>query len=384
MKALILKDYRDFNGPNISFNFEQKNFHEILNLFKAKVSQFELLIFFRADFKITDFGYHQDWIKDSKSKYYSEDFILINKINFDFYDIIITWNPIRADILENIKLLHPNVLFAFTSSEHKYWKNHINGLGYDLFLDHTQSSLARPNSKYPFDINYIFSRVPEKIRILGEKSSDVIYFDNRTLILLKLNDKKINIELKKHKYLKNFRINLPDKRAFENWFLSKNNCRDNYYEKLVDSAYFISVDNRVGQAAFDAASAGSLVIGNKNSKLHNLICNEICLLKVISLDEVLRVITIIEENNLYSSLFKNQEKKLNKNVIEKDMLFFNQKNLSEIRSKREKLSFFKKINVFIRRSAKHINYHGLEKLPLFKDLASIMYFLYYNSLKRIK
>lgn len=382
MKVLFLKDFRDFAGPNIPFDFEEKVFSKILNLFKGKVYLFELLIFFRADFKITDFGYYQDWIKDSNSSYSFKDFIQINKINFDLYDLVISHNPIKKDILEKLKLLHPSVLFAFISAEHKYWKNHIHGLEYDLFLDHTQSSSGSLDSNYPFDINYVFSRVPEKIRTLGEKSTNNIYFDNRTLTLLKLDEEKIDFELKKNKTLKNFRICLPDKRAFEDWFLLKNNLRDNYYEKLVESAYFVSVDNRVGQAAFDAASAGSLVIGNKNSKLHNLICNDICLLEVISLSEVLRVITIIEENNLYSSLLKTQEKNLNKNVIEKDMLFFNQKNLSEIRSKRKKLSFLKKINVFVRRSSEHLNYHGLEKIPLFKELASIIYLLYYYSLKK--
>ena len=107
-------------------------------------------------------------------------------------------------------------------------------------------------------------------------------------------------------------------------FTTNSDDSEAYYQKLSRAKYFVTIANRVGQAACDSASMGCLVIGNNKSKLHNLICHPDCLMGGdFKIKDVIDLITKIEsDSDYYDMLMLNQNKNLQKYGVGYDMDMF--------------------------------------------------------------
>ena len=81
---------------------------------------------------------------------------------------------------------------------------------------------------------------------------------------------------------------------------------------MYGAKYYVTIANRVGQAAFDASSMGCLVIGNAKSKLHNLICHEDCLMVGdFKVTDVTNLINKIESDDVYYNKLLSIQKRVN-------------------------------------------------------------------------
>ncbi len=116
-------------------------------------------------------------------------------------------------------------------------------------------------------------------------------------------------------------------------FVTDANDSIEFYKKMNRAKYFVTIANRVGQSAFDAASMGCLVIGNSQSKIHKLICHPDCLMGGdFTYKDVLQLIEKIElDSDYYDMLLLNQSKNLQKYGVDYDMAMF--KNAVELKRK---------------------------------------------------
>ena len=334
LKTLFVKQHLDLLGPRSSFNYNQSNDRDILKAFPGKVSLFELISFFEADFLISPTRVISPWMKTlmQDPDYQKEletsttNIIDVNKVDLSKYDLVITHDPFLLEIRE-LKTKFPNTVFAYILAEHSSWQMHELGFDYDLYLDHTLNSVDKV-VRLPQAINFLFPRVPNKIRKMFNDENTTIFFDYRTLghfISGGSNNVALNYD-EVVEYIDKVSKNFPlpfeyvSQTSLKPYMFNKENENDSikYYAKLYRSKYFVSIANRVGQAAFDAASAGALVIGTDRSALHNKLCHPIALVsgKFTEVD-ILNVIQKLEsDKDLYDKALKHQEDFLSLSCIE--------------------------------------------------------------------
>ena len=97
-----------------------------------------------------------------------------------------------------------------------------------------------------------------------------------------------------------------------------NNDSIEYYSKLCRTKYFFTIANRVGQAAFDAASANCIVFGNSKSKLHKLLCHPFTLMEEeIKIEHIKNKIDTLENDpKLCMEVLDKQNEYLLKTCVE--------------------------------------------------------------------
>ena len=183
------------------------------------------------------------------------------------------------------------------------------GFEYDLWLDHTLNSVWDV-SRLPQSVNYIFPRTPELVQSMFKAEKESIFIDYRSYGYFKSKDSR-NVALtfdyinEFNKNLKFDNLEIPIEIISETslkpyMFTTNSDDSEVYYQKLSRAKYFVTIANRVGQAACDSASMGCLVIGNNKSKLHNLICHPDCLMGGdFKIKDVIDLITKIESDSDY-------------------------------------------------------------------------------------
>lgn len=293
IKTLIVKQHLDPTGPRQSFQWQPGLDLAVLNEFKGKTSSWETFSYFESDLLIIPTALVAGWLDSLvKKEGYVEALESTTQdvrkpLEFDFskYDLVISHDPILAPYLNEIKPKAPKTVFAYLLAEHTTWQLHGHSLDYDLFLDHTNNSVDKM-VRLPQSMNFIYPRVPDKLDKLFKTDNTNVFFDYRSVGKLLKGSDNVGITLDEFKSFKdNLDINLPIEDLSElslqpfMFTLTSDSDAVDYYSKLCRSKYFITVANRIGQAAFDAASAGALVIGNKQSELHNKICHSSCLME---------------------------------------------------------------------------------------------------------
>lgn len=322
LRTLFVKQHLDLLGPRTSFRYADGIELNLLKAFQGKVSLFELLVYFKADFLITPTVFAAPWLGTlMKMPGYTQELenttsniIDIANVDLSEYDLVISHDPIIPDVAR-LKAMFPKTIFAYILAEHSSWQMHELGMDYDLFLDHTYNSVDEI-VRLPQSLNFVFPRVPEKINEMFPPSRESIFLDYRSIgyfISGGSNNVKLNYE-ETDRFISSLDFSLPverlSKTSLEPYMF--NTYRENdsveYYKKLSRAKYFVSIANRVGQAAFDAASAGALVIGTKLSNLHCLLCDDTCLVEGenININQVKDLINKIEEENLYEQLVEVQ------------------------------------------------------------------------------
>jgi hypothetical protein len=332
LKTLFIKQHLDLLGPRQSFGYTPGRELDVLKSFKGKVSLFELLVFFKADFAVTPTKVAAPWLKSLIDKPgYREhmeattfNVIDVNTIDLSVYDLVITHDSFLKNIKE-LKTKFPNTVFAYILAEHSSWQIHELGVDYDLFLDHTLNSVDNV-VRLPQAVNFLFPRAPEFIRKSFDVNKTSIFFDYRSVGHFVDNGNN-NVSLTEDQvdsFLSNLVLPLPieklSKTSLYPFMLNTLNENDSeqYYEKLSRSKYFVTIANRVGQAAFDAASAGALVIGTDKSLLHSKLCHPEALMKgSFTLKDVKATINKFEtDKTLFKSAFVHQESFLYSYCIE--------------------------------------------------------------------
>jgi hypothetical protein len=346
MRTLFIKQQHDFNGPWVSYKYEDGLEKEILSTFQAKAYLYETLLYFKADVAILPTQINSPWLEKFLLNNSYADFVInnvpsvgIHGLNLSEYDLILSHDPILYPYIDQIKKQYPNVLTAYILAEHTSWQMHQAGLDYDLYLDHTLE-LADNIVRLPQSVNFSFPRVPDVIRRLFNNTRDKIQYDYRSINYFVVNDILKNNKLDRDGYFATKEqvetfynsFNLPlnlikiNDKTFIPYMLdfsTQGECVD-YYNNLSQTKYFITIANRVGQASADAASAGCIVFGNKLSKTHSILCHPFTLMEdEFSNKDVLDKINQLEsDTTLQTEILEYQDNQLKKYFIDrpKDIL----------------------------------------------------------------
>jgi len=331
IKTLFVKQHLDLLGPRQSFNFIPNMELDLLKNFPGKVSLYELLVYFKADFLITPTQFAAPWLRSliDKPGYVeslesSTSYIIdINDTDLSSYDLVISHDPIIKDI-KKLKDKYPNILFAYILAEHSSYQMHEVGIDYDLFLDHTLNSVDNI-VRLPQAVNFLFPRVPDTIRSMFNVKRTSVFFDYRSAghFISKGNNNVALTTQQVDEFISNIKLPLPiepiSKTSLEPFMFNSFNENDSveYYRKLCRTKYFVTIANRVGQAAFDAASAGALVIGTDKSELHLKLCHPDLLMKGnFTLDDVKNIIAKLESDETkYTNALNHQENFLSLSCI---------------------------------------------------------------------
>ena len=345
LKILFLKQAHDNLGPKSSYGYNENiSALELLNHFNGKTSLFETLLYYKCDFVIIPTKLVSPWLQTllqlpNYQKYLEENtesVIEPTHINFDEYDVVITHDPILHPYINDLKDKYKNTVFSYIAVEHSSWQIHQHGFEYDLWLDHTLNSVW-DISRLPQAINYIFPRTPELVQSMFNEEKESIFIDYRSYGYFISNGNN-NVAITPNQideFNKNFNLSfieyadIPIELISETslkpyMFVTDANDSIEFYKKMNRAKYFVTIANRVGQSAFDAASMGCLVIGNSQSKIHKLICHSDCLMDGdFTYKDVLQLIEKIElDSDYYDMLLLNQSKNLQKYGVDYDMDMF--------------------------------------------------------------
>lgn len=340
LRTLFVKQHLDLLGPRTSFKFETGIELELLKAFQGKVSLYELLLFFKADVLVTPTRVAAPWLKTLMDKpgYIQEmestttNIVDITQVDLTEYDLVITHDPIIPEI-EKLKERFPSTVFAYILAEHSSWQMHEFGVNYDLFLDHTLNSV-QDVVRLPQSINFLFPRVPNKLNEMFSFKKESIFIDYRSVGHF-ISGGNNNVALdydKAQDFLNKLNFPLPleplSKTSLQPYMFNtlKENDSIQYYSKLSRSKYFVTIANRVGQAAFDAASAGALVIGTDKSELHSRLCHDAALMNgEFSVEDVaLKVKQLEKDPVIYQKALKYQENFISLHCIEHPKKIFEQ------------------------------------------------------------
>ena len=333
MKVLFAKQQLDLVGPRQSFAYADDHELEILRGFQGKVSLWEMLCALKADFLITPTLVQAPWLatllaqpgyKDTMQKTTPQ---VINPNEFDFgaYDVVITHDSFLGLQIDALKAKFPKTVFAYLLAEHSSWQMHRIGYKYDLYLDHTLESVDDV-VRLPQAVNFLFPRIPNKVRELFQQDKTSAFLDYRTLgyFIGKGSNNFLLTEDKVNKFYDKLKLNIPIERisnvSMKPFMFDQvpNNDSIEYYSKLCRTKYFFTVANRVGQAAFDAASANCIVFGNSKSKLHKLLCHPFTLMEEeIKIEHIKDAINTLEnDQKLCMEILDHQNEYLYKTCVE--------------------------------------------------------------------
>ena len=345
LKILYIKQAHDSTGPFQSYGWDDSiTALDMLKQFYGKTYQFETLLYYKCDFVIIPTKQNSPWLQTKLSingyKEHIEKNVAVvidpTKIDYGKYDVVITHDPILHPYIEELKKSYKDTLFTFIMAEHTSWQMHQFGFEYDLWLDHTLNSVWDV-SRLPQSVNYIFPRTPELVQSMFKAEKESIFIDYRSYGYFKSKDSG-NVALTSdyiNEFNKNFNLSfleyadIPIELISETslkpyMFTTNSDDSEAYYQKLSRAKYFVTIANRVGQAACDSASMGCLVIGNSQSKIHKLICHSDCLMDGdFTYKDVLQLIEKIElDSDYYDMLLLNQSKNLQKYGVDYDMDMF--------------------------------------------------------------
>lgn len=333
LKTLFLKQSLDLLGPRTSFQYEDNIESFLLENFQGKVSLYELLLYFKADFIVIPPKTTSPWLESLKAKpdyvktmmESTTNVINIEQIDFGKYDIVITHDPILGPWIEDLKKHFPNTLFCYILAEHSSWQMHQMGFAYDIYLDHTLQS-GEEVVRLPQALNMLFPRVPKYLRNTFNNKKEKIFLDYRTIghFITNGNNNVAMTMDQVNNFYNNNQFDLPTQPLSETslkpfMFGGNENDGYNYYGKLSESKYFVSIANRVGQAAFDAASIGSLVIGTDKSDLHKRLCHPDALMTgEFTVDDLKKKINEFEiDKDKFDNAWNHQEKFLSLYCVDK-------------------------------------------------------------------
>lgn len=353
MKVLFMKQQHDMIGPKSSYSYsnDMKPL-DLLSHFNSKTSLFETLLYYKCDFIIVPTVVDSPWLQtllklpgyQSYLESVTENIVNPQNIPFDEYDLVITHDPILQPYITDLKNQFKNTIFSYILVEHSSWQMQMLGFEYDLWLDHTLQSTWNVH-RFPQAINYIFPRTPDIVSNIFNQNKDSIFIDYRSYAVFLDNiGKNTPITIDDIESInKNIRLNtdLSIEKISEvslRPYMFNTNSDDSleFYKKMNRAKYFVSIDNRVGQASFDAASMGCIVIGNRNSKLHNLVCHKDCMFDYshfnnqhnsenkLTYNSVIKLINKIEsDREYYEEILKYQNDKLNHWGVEYDKKMLN-------------------------------------------------------------
>lgn len=341
IRVLFVKQQHDFNGPWASYRYEDGIENTILAAFKGKTSLYELLLFFKADVLLIPTKYGSPWLTPFLQNKQYTDYVSstttaydITQIDLSQYDVIISHDPILKDHIPYIKENYPHIVTTYILAEHTSWQMHQLGLEYDLFLDHT-FNMVNEVTRLPQAVNFSFPRTPEILRQLFKTDlRNEVYYDYRSVNYFVATELLKDDTLDRDGYAASqvevdsfynsvedygvsaIRVSTKTQTPFMLDLSNPQECSE-YYQTLGKVKYFISIANRVGQAAVDAASMGCIVFGNYQSRIHRELCHPHTLMTDFTHADIIRKLRELQNNtSLQQEALNHQNKQLYKHFVQ--------------------------------------------------------------------
>lgn len=321
-KILYIKEYLDQLGHYESFNYNNKNFDEILNTFLTKANGVHTILSFKCDtivlYKNTKYNF-----KSNLDKTYflnkTKNIYKLSDIPFDKYDIIWCRDDILSNIDELIKL-YPTKLFIYENTEHCFSQYNFK---YDLILEHNDLSFKDFHTlNTTISFPYVIDKDILRKNINYNKIND-IYFDSRCFYF---NDNIIENYNIAQEYFKKYNLNILSNIIRPEISYKKDiksDCKE-YLENIGSSKFFVLSVKRCGQSLVEAAALKSIVLGFVDCIHTKNICHEYCILKYCNnYDEIYEKFNTINNNyELEQEILNYQDNKLEKyyNSYQKNVL----------------------------------------------------------------
>jgi hypothetical protein len=335
MKIAILKQKLDVFGPWETFEYHTTNPINILNSYHSKTNSFETFLLFKADHIVVDTHlstkHLQQTLQNTGARgdiqkiipRFIKGLTPIDKIDFGKYDVIWTRDPILTGHIKELQIQYPKTLFVYELIEH--WCNtlHTQAQGYDVFLDHNNYSMNSNGNQ----ISFPYPRCPVELRktfvpvgLYGQNVS--LYIDWRDKEQIGIYNAHLPPHIKA--YATSFTSSNPKSNGL---FLRLNDNPEEqheYFKRLANCKYFVSIAGRLGQSLVDAASLNCICIGTRKSGNHRLICHPSCF--VNSPIECCNKIKEIESDiNLQKEILEYQDKQIKELFVEYPLRTLKQK-----------------------------------------------------------
>jgi hypothetical protein len=335
LRVLFIKQAHDNVGPKTSYGYTKDiSAKDLLSHFNGKTSLFETLLYYKCDFAIIPTKVGSPWLNTMVSIPQYKEFLESKttnvvdptQIDFDNYDVVITHDPILHPYIKELKEKYKSTVFCFIMVEHSSWQMHQFGFEYDLWLDHTLNS-TNDIVRLPQAINYFFPRVPDVVSDMFNYPKNSVFVDYRSYGHFIGGGNNVALTTQQISEFNNsLDIELPIEPISETslkpyMFVTNSDDSIAFYQKMSRAKYFVTIANRVGQASFDAASMGCLVIGNSKSQMHKLLCHSDCLMSgEFTYEDVTKLIKKIEsDTEYYQTLLMYQNEQLNKWAVNHPM-----------------------------------------------------------------
>lgn len=309
MKNLFLKQVSNFFGPWKSFEYNKISDLEILDSFFTKAGHpYQLILDYEMDCKIISdlvlFDWQKHFYKTNSTlqnfvAQHTEGVVDISIIDFGNYDFVYTEDPfLNKEIIFNF----PETVFGWVASEH-WGSSNKNVVDYDIFFDHQKKRHHIVKNR-----NLIsFPRSQEKIlNLFDSNRRNQIFLDNRT----ELSNYTVSL------LLNEFNISVVEKSVVKNsefYFNISTDSKESrgYYQKLANSKYTVSLNERFGQLFLDAASLNSICIGNLNKNANEIPLHPECYIS--NQDQLVELIAKIEaDNDFHNEIIEYQNQKIKK------------------------------------------------------------------------
>ena len=292
MRVALIKQVTDVFGPWGSVRWVETNPQKLFDIWPGKAALWEMTCLLQADWyvipKITETDYQLDLLAKHPKLLeivtkHAKNVIDPNKIPFDDYDIVISFDPILNRISSS------RILLCYYVNEHwdRLYKESLKQPigGYDLFLAHMMDT-GKNVTWIPQALSFPYLRGPNIVRsVFKKEKEDMVWVDQRTLITLGMEESWTN-EAKKAAIRIEELLRKPvcysDQFDVSAYGVSDpplwGNAAD-YLGKMNRCKYFLSV-GRIqgpGQELSEAASLGCICIGEQNKIYHRIICHPECL-----------------------------------------------------------------------------------------------------------
>lgn len=326
MRVAILKEYCDPFGPWCSVRYRETTPIELLSVWPFKTSYFEMTTLLKADWYVLPVLNSESWFAratgfDAAERRrvfdkYVRGIVAPDDLPLADYDVVISLN---------ITIVPPRdskALFCYYLEEHAdvLFCSSLRGplAGYDLFLDHMGWSTSRL-VRLPQSIFCPYARDPATMRayFCGEKE-DIVWIDARTVMRLAKSDLwngrcdetareladrlQVPVQYKGDLYRGFWKVDDPPRWSESVEFLRKlGRCK--FYISLFASG--------PGQGLAEAASLGSICIGNARIPYHRMICHPFCLCRNIA-EAISRVHELVGSPSLQEEVVGWQDERISK------------------------------------------------------------------------
>jgi hypothetical protein len=298
MKVAMVKQALDLHGPLQSFEWNDDAEGLLLIWTPFKVTYWEMTCVLKADWYIIPQKLETDYTRKTRVWFpnvtevlrkYTKGIILPEKIPWEKYDVIITFDPIIEEKLDPILAYYMN-----EHTDHLYRASLLQPLrNYDLFLAHAEIlNVSDSLTALPQSISFPYLRNPELMRkIFAGEKEDRLWVDNNMINIAnvapwKLGHKNVLRDaynrFKMRSFLKKLtKLEIVSTKKPVGLEPTKTDDGKIYLNSLSKCKYYLGFElgrNKVGQTLADASSLGCICFGEKGVVYHESICHPFCLL----------------------------------------------------------------------------------------------------------